>query len=195
MLHQHQPLTSHCCSNHQPLSDLIPLTRDRPSRQRGRPSSHLEPNFLFLQLQLSRFRTTAIPHTHASQPPPGAMDKIPLNYEASEGDTNKQVTSTLPQEVVQCLENARFVCARRPQRACPPTWPSARSHTRLTILAIATSRNLHRQCAPSLPHELYLSSVVAALVGSRHRHDHEPRLTQDDQHCRQPQRLPSRTRL
>lgn len=39
------------------------------------------------------------------------MDKIPLNYEASEGDTNKQVTSTLPQEVVQCLENARFVCA------------------------------------------------------------------------------------
>lgn len=38
------------------------------------------------------------------------MDKIPLNYEASEGDTNKQVTSTLPQEVVQCLENARFVC-------------------------------------------------------------------------------------
>ncbi|KAM3550537.1 hypothetical protein MY1884_008202 [Beauveria asiatica] len=37
------------------------------------------------------------------------MDKIPLNYEASEGDTNKQVTSTLPQEVVQCLENARFL--------------------------------------------------------------------------------------
>ncbi|XWX02229.1 hypothetical protein V2A60_010263 [Cordyceps javanica] len=37
------------------------------------------------------------------------MDKIPLNYEASEGDTNKQVTSTLPNEVVQCLENARFV--------------------------------------------------------------------------------------
>lgn len=40
------------------------------------------------------------------------MDKIPLNYEASEGDTHKQVTGTLPQEVVQCLENARFV--RRP---------------------------------------------------------------------------------
>ncbi len=37
------------------------------------------------------------------------MDKIPLNYEASEGDTHKQVTSTLPPEVVQCLENARFV--------------------------------------------------------------------------------------
>ncbi|POR38619.1 Pyridoxamine 5'-phosphate oxidase [Tolypocladium paradoxum] len=37
------------------------------------------------------------------------MDKIPLNYEASEGDTHKQVTSTLPLEVVQCLENARFL--------------------------------------------------------------------------------------
>ena len=37
------------------------------------------------------------------------MDKIPLNYEASEGDTHKQLTHTLPQEVVQCLENARFL--------------------------------------------------------------------------------------
>lgn len=37
------------------------------------------------------------------------MDKIPLNYEASEGDTNKQTTTALPIEVVQCLENARFV--------------------------------------------------------------------------------------
>ncbi|KJZ74831.1 hypothetical protein HIM_05740 [Hirsutella minnesotensis 3608] len=37
------------------------------------------------------------------------MDKIPLNYEASEGDTHKQVTHSLPPEVVQCLENARFL--------------------------------------------------------------------------------------
>ncbi|KYK57890.1 hypothetical protein DCS_04903 [Drechmeria coniospora] len=37
------------------------------------------------------------------------MDKIPLNYEASEGDTHKQVTGTMPSEVVQCLENARFL--------------------------------------------------------------------------------------
>ncbi|SPO00256.1 related to pyridoxamine phosphate oxidase [Cephalotrichum gorgonifer] len=35
--------------------------------------------------------------------------QIPLNYEASAGDTNKQVTTTLPPEVVQCLENARFL--------------------------------------------------------------------------------------
>ncbi|GJC97724.1 pyridoxamine 5'-phosphate oxidase [Colletotrichum higginsianum] len=35
--------------------------------------------------------------------------QVPLNYEASAGDTNKQVTATLPQEVVQCLENARFL--------------------------------------------------------------------------------------
>lgn len=37
------------------------------------------------------------------------MSQIPLNYEASQGDTNKQTTSTLPLEVVQCLENARFL--------------------------------------------------------------------------------------
>ncbi|RDA91190.1 hypothetical protein CP533_4815 [Ophiocordyceps camponoti-saundersi (nom. inval.)] len=37
------------------------------------------------------------------------MEKIPLNYEASEGDTHRQTTHTLPPEVVQCLENARFL--------------------------------------------------------------------------------------
>jgi len=37
------------------------------------------------------------------------MDKIPLNFEASEGDTHKRTTTTLPNEVVQCLENARFL--------------------------------------------------------------------------------------
>ena len=42
------------------------------------------------------------------------MDKIPLNYEASEGDTHKQVTASLPSEVVQCLENARFVSDHKP---------------------------------------------------------------------------------
>ncbi|EFX02171.1 pyridoxamine phosphate oxidase [Grosmannia clavigera kw1407] len=37
------------------------------------------------------------------------MEQIPLNYEASDGDTNKQTTASLPTEVVQCLENARFL--------------------------------------------------------------------------------------
>lgn len=37
------------------------------------------------------------------------MDQIALNHEASAGDTHKQLVSTLPPEVVQCLENARFV--------------------------------------------------------------------------------------
>ncbi|CAI4211258.1 unnamed protein product [Parascedosporium putredinis] len=35
--------------------------------------------------------------------------QIPLSHEASAGDTNKQTTTTLPHEVVQCLENARFL--------------------------------------------------------------------------------------
>lgn len=37
------------------------------------------------------------------------MDQIPLSHEPSAGDTNKQVIDALPHEVVQCLENARFV--------------------------------------------------------------------------------------
>lgn len=35
--------------------------------------------------------------------------QIPLNYEASAGNTNMRITSELPPEVVQCLENARFL--------------------------------------------------------------------------------------
>ncbi|KAI1204886.1 pyridoxamine 5'-phosphate oxidase [Annulohypoxylon truncatum] len=37
------------------------------------------------------------------------MDQIALNHEASAGDTHKQLVSSLPPEVVQCLENARFL--------------------------------------------------------------------------------------
>ncbi|KAI0835468.1 hypothetical protein F5Y06DRAFT_135427 [Hypoxylon sp. FL0890] len=37
------------------------------------------------------------------------MDQIALNHEASAGDTHKQLVSSLPHEVVQCLENARFL--------------------------------------------------------------------------------------
>ncbi|KAI1112097.1 pyridoxamine 5'-phosphate oxidase [Nemania sp. NC0429] len=37
------------------------------------------------------------------------MEQISLNYEASAGDTHKQTVSELPLEVVQCLENARFL--------------------------------------------------------------------------------------
>ncbi|KAK0733742.1 hypothetical protein B0T26DRAFT_633682 [Lasiosphaeria miniovina] len=35
--------------------------------------------------------------------------QIPLNHEASAGDTNMQVTPEMPAEVVQCLSNARFL--------------------------------------------------------------------------------------
>ncbi|KAK1829493.1 hypothetical protein QBC39DRAFT_384182 [Podospora conica] len=35
--------------------------------------------------------------------------QIPLNHEASAGSTNMRVTPSLPAEVVQCLENARFL--------------------------------------------------------------------------------------
>ncbi|KAK0749250.1 hypothetical protein B0T18DRAFT_436839 [Schizothecium vesticola] len=35
--------------------------------------------------------------------------QIPLNHEASAGSTNMRITHELPAEVVQCLENARFL--------------------------------------------------------------------------------------
>ncbi|KAK0628223.1 hypothetical protein B0T17DRAFT_504922 [Bombardia bombarda] len=37
------------------------------------------------------------------------MEQIPLNHEASAGDTHMSITTELPPEVVQCLENARFL--------------------------------------------------------------------------------------
>ncbi|KAK3298626.1 uncharacterized protein B0H64DRAFT_354245 [Chaetomium fimeti] len=37
------------------------------------------------------------------------QQQIPLSHEASAGNTNMRVTASLPQEVVQCLENARFL--------------------------------------------------------------------------------------
>ncbi|RDW77629.1 FMN-binding split barrel-1 [Coleophoma cylindrospora] len=37
------------------------------------------------------------------------LPQAPLNYEASAGETHHQVTETLPAEVVQCLQNARFL--------------------------------------------------------------------------------------
>ncbi|PQE31786.1 pyridoxamine 5 -phosphate oxidase protein [Rutstroemia sp. NJR-2017a WRK4] len=40
------------------------------------------------------------------------MAEAPLNYEASAGTTNLQVSDSLPSEVVQCLQNARFLCRK-----------------------------------------------------------------------------------
>lgn len=55
-------------------------------------------------------------HHHHPEPPPPVPTRtvtmeqqIPLNHEASAGSTNMQITHELPAEVVQCLENARFL--------------------------------------------------------------------------------------
>jgi hypothetical protein len=51
------------------------------------------------------------------------MEQIPLNYEASAGDSHKQAVTSLPNDVVQCLENARFVSRpdSAPSRPIPLT--------------------------------------------------------------------------
>src|SRR6266536_5299063 len=46
--------------------------------------------------------------------------EAPLNYEASAGMNNLQVSNTLPSEVVQCLQNARFVSPLPPIPFAPP---------------------------------------------------------------------------
>lgn len=80
-------------------------------------SRYLSPIQVRLKLHCVRYQALHHPIVGHSQPSRlPAMDKIPLNYEASEGDTHKQLTHTLPQEVVQCLENARFVCSTPPPR-------------------------------------------------------------------------------
>ena len=53
------------------------------------------------------------------------MSEAPLNYEASAGTTNLQVSRTLPSEVVQCLENARFVRSH----LLPSITSSSQTHT------------------------------------------------------------------
>jgi hypothetical protein len=62
------------------------------------------------------------------------MSQIPLNAAASIGDNNRQVTSSLPPEVIQCLENARFVSAQCPvpttlRVSAPLTNTTAKSST------------------------------------------------------------------
>ena len=96
------------------------------------------------------------------------MEKIPLNYEASEGDTNKQTTSTLPSEVVQCLEDARFVRA----------YPALITTTELTLAA--SSRHLYRQCPARLAHELHIPPFVPILHSPGDCHDHKPGVPKDD---------------
>lgn len=50
--------------------------------------------------------------------------EAPLRYEASAGTTHLQVTDSLPSEVVQCLQNARFVCDPIPiSPATPANFP------------------------------------------------------------------------
>lgn len=66
------------------------------------------------------------------------MEPISLNYEASAGDTHKQTVSELPSEVVQCLENARFV------RPNPGQLPFDHFHALTDILGIASSRDMRR---------------------------------------------------
>lgn len=47
------------------------------------------------------------------------MSQIPLNAAASNGDNDRQVTTSIPPEVVQCLENARFVCSTHHHQPIP----------------------------------------------------------------------------
>ena len=84
-------------------------------------------------------------------------------------------------------------CALRTFQPPPSTvsmWTNA-----LAVAAIASPGDLHRQRAPCLAHELHLPPLLSVLVTPRHHHDHKPRLAQDHQHRRQPQRLPPRPRL
>lgn len=119
--------------------------------------------------------------------PVPAMDKIPLNYEASVGDTHKQITNCLPQAVVQCLQNARFVSLfpRRHRRF----WTGHMNLTLNFIKIIAPSCDMHRKRAQCLAHELYLPPLITVLGRPGDCHDDEPPIAEDYQHHSKPSRI------
>ena len=92
------------------------------------------------------------------------MEKIPLNYEASEGDTNKQVTTELPPEVVQCLENARFVSCTW----IPPAQDHSQADDQASQLHLATCidnvPNVSLMNYTYLPSSPYSSSPVIVMT-------------------------------
>lgn len=107
------------------------------------------------------------------------MEKIPLNYEASGGDTHKQITNCLPREVVQCLENARFVSllsTTSPKALCCFVFPDELTSTSSNL---APSRNMHRQRAQRLAHELHLSALITVLIRSGDYYDDKPAIAED----------------
>jgi hypothetical protein len=116
--------------------------------------------------------------------------EAPLNSESSTGSTNLQITCSLPSEVVQCLQNARFVC--------PPPLPLQLFQlysTKLTSSSTAPPRNLYQPLPSRLPHELHLPTILAPQQLSYHNNDHEPLIQENTQPNLQPTRLSTRPRL
>jgi hypothetical protein len=105
----------------------------------------------------------------------------PLTWESSTG-TQPQLATSLPDEVVNCLENARYV---RPPHLDASTCAD---------LPAAPPGNLHRAATSCCSHELHLPRLtslcrleLANAFWSRNRHDFESRLAQDCQPYRKPQ--------
>jgi len=86
----------------------------------------------------------------------------PPNYEASAGETNLQVSNTLPPDVVQCLKNARFV------RSVPLIIHLAT----LLINTPASPRNLYQPPPACLPHELHLPPLHPLHSLPNNNNDH-----------------------
>ena len=82
----------------------VPLQLEIISRKNGHPSAQI-PSQQANEAQFPRKITKA----HRSNRNEVMAAEVPLNYEASAGATHLQVADCLPSEVVQCLQNARFV--------------------------------------------------------------------------------------
>jgi hypothetical protein len=97
----------------------------------------------------------------------------PLNYEASAGHTNLQVSDTLPPDVVQCLKNARFV------RSIPSTPPKIKANNRPSHqLHLATCTNLQPHVSlmnytylPSTPYSPHPSIIMTTNPSSHKTHN------------------------
>lgn len=129
------------------------------------------------------------------------MSNPPLTYEASAGETNMQVSSELPQEVVQCLKNARFVSAFLLITSLPSLQTLYHRCSHIPALRPSTDKtkappsNHPQPPAPRLPNELHLPPQHPLHVRSQHNNDDQPLIAQNAQPSLQPPRFPSGPRL
>ena len=118
--------------------------------------------------------------------------EAPLSNEGSAEPRDLQVSSTLPSEVAQCLQNARFV---RPPPPPPFIYLPPTCKLTANLFFLASPGNMHESLPPRLPDELHLPAQQPLLHDTYDNYDHKPFLQENPQFNLEPTRLASGPRL